>query len=57
MLDKSLVIRNSLWNTYEGSMAIQNRLSLQPAEGVEINETVSFVDDGKVDFRTFLTWA
>ena len=29
-------------------MAIQNRLSLQPAEGTEINETVSFVDDGKM---------
>ncbi len=28
-------------------MAIQNRLSLQPAEGTEINETVSFVNDGK----------
>lgn len=28
-------------------MAIQNRLSLQPAEGTEINETVSLVSDGK----------
>ncbi len=28
-------------------MAIQNRLSLQPAEGSEINQTVSFVEDGK----------
>lgn len=29
-------------------MAIQSRFSLQPAEGTEINETVSFVDDGKM---------
>lgn len=29
-------------------MAIQYRLSLQPAEGIEINETVSLVDDGKM---------
>src|SRR3990172_3794727 len=47
MLDKFLVTRNNLWNSCEGSMAIQNRLSLQPAEGMEINQTVSVVDDGK----------
>jgi len=28
-------------------MAIQNRLPLQPAEGTEINQTVSIVNDGK----------
>ncbi|HVB48343.1 MAG TPA: hypothetical protein VNF69_08130 [Burkholderiales bacterium] len=47
MLDKFLAIRNNLWNTCEGHMAIQNRLALQPGGGMEINETVSVVDDGK----------